>query len=206
MASTWRKRQKKALRTRLLETSLELFRTQGFEQTTVQQIADEVGVGKGTFFNHFPTKVTVLVEWYRNLTLDALAEVEARPHATARGAMQALAAALAVRAVADPDLWDMKSENAFADAKLQNEEHGLDSVLDDYCLRHLSAGKARGEIDPDLDERLMTGMFNAVLTGTAHSWAVAGHAFDLKGTIAARVDFLFRAASSRLDHAPEKAR
>ena len=84
MPGTWREQQKDALRARLLSTSLELFRTNGFEKTTVQEIAEAVGVGKGTFFNHFPTKVMVVAEWYRNLTADALAEVEGRPHATAR--------------------------------------------------------------------------------------------------------------------------
>jgi len=206
MPKTWREQQKDALRARLLSTSLELFRTKGFEKTTVQEIAEAVGVGKGTFFNHFPTKVMVVVEWYRNLTMDALAEVDARPHATAREALQALAAALATRAAAEPDLWDVKSEITFAATKLQSEEQSLDGLLDDYCLRHLAAGKARGEIDPDLDERLITDMFNAVLTGTGHSWVLARHGFDLRETIAARVEFLFRAASTRRDTAPEKSR
>ncbi len=201
---TWRERQKSELRDRLLAASLELFRTQGFEQTTVQQIADEVGVGKGTFFNHFSTKVMVLIEWYRQLTMDALAEAEAQPHATAREAMQALAKALAARANADPELWSMKSRHAFVDANLQSEEHDLDGVLDDYCLRHLSAGKARGEIAPDLEERFIAGMFNAVLTGTGHSWVLAGHGFDLQKTIASRVDFLFRAAAPRGESSRKK--
>lgn len=202
---TWREQQKNALRAKLLKTSLKLFRRYGFEQTTVQQIAREAGVGKGTFFNQFPTKVMVLVEWYRNLTMDALAEVDAEQHATARDAMQALAGALAARVAANPDLWDMKSRNAAVDARLQSEESDLDSVLDDYCLRHFSAGKDRGEIDATLDERFITGTFNAVLTGTGHSWVVAGHGFDLQETVAARVDFLFRAAAPRGDAAAEKA-
>jgi AcrR family transcriptional regulator len=195
MATTWRERQRSALRAQLLDASLALFRKQGFAQTTVQQIADEAGVSKGTFFNYFATKGLVLAEWYRSLSLAALEEVEARPRATTREALLGLGAALAARAAAEPDLWDMKSQYVVVDLNLSREESELDRALEDYCVRRLVAGKTRGEVDPDLDERFFAGMFIAVLTGTGHSWVVAGHGFDLEETVAARVDFLFRAVA-----------
>ena len=47
-------------RDRLYEASLALFREQGYEETTVDQISRRAGVAKGTFFNYFPTKDAVL--------------------------------------------------------------------------------------------------------------------------------------------------
>ncbi|MFC7374723.1 MULTISPECIES: helix-turn-helix domain-containing protein [unclassified Brachybacterium] len=46
--------------TRLIETALKLFETQGFERTTVAQIADAAGVTQMTFFRHFPSKAAVV--------------------------------------------------------------------------------------------------------------------------------------------------
>ena len=43
-------------RDRLYEAALALFREQGYEATTVDQITRQAGVAKGTFFNYFPTK------------------------------------------------------------------------------------------------------------------------------------------------------
>jgi AcrR family transcriptional regulator len=47
-------------RERLYEAALQLFRTQGYEGTTVSQITRQAGLAKGTFFNYFPTKDAVL--------------------------------------------------------------------------------------------------------------------------------------------------
>ena len=47
-------------RERLYEAALALFRTQGYEATTVAQITQRAGLAKGTFFNYFATKDAVL--------------------------------------------------------------------------------------------------------------------------------------------------
>ena len=47
-------------RERLYEAALELFRAQGYEATTVDQITRQAGLAKGTFFNYFHTKDAVL--------------------------------------------------------------------------------------------------------------------------------------------------
>jgi AcrR family transcriptional regulator len=53
----------RALRTRarILEAALDLFERQGYEATTVAQVAEAAGVTQMTFFRHFPTKDAVLV-------------------------------------------------------------------------------------------------------------------------------------------------
>src|SRR5665648_501600 len=49
-------------RARLQACALELFTAQGYDATTVEQIATAAGVSHMTFFRHFPTKESVLVE------------------------------------------------------------------------------------------------------------------------------------------------
>jgi AcrR family transcriptional regulator len=55
----WRQRKKTATRDRLRVSALRLFREQGYEATTVEQIAAEAGVSHMTFFRYFPTKEDV---------------------------------------------------------------------------------------------------------------------------------------------------
>lgn len=45
---------------RIFLNAVDLFLQQGFERTTIEQITEKADVAKGTFFNHFPTKVDVL--------------------------------------------------------------------------------------------------------------------------------------------------
>lgn len=49
-------------RARLQSVALDLFVRQGFEETTVEQIAAAAGVSHMTFFRYFPTKESVAVE------------------------------------------------------------------------------------------------------------------------------------------------
>lgn len=68
-----RERKKIAVRARLYETSISMFRDRGYDRVSVNDIVDAAGVAKGTFFNHFETKAHVLAEWYaQELTIPAL--------------------------------------------------------------------------------------------------------------------------------------
>jgi len=55
-----RERKKAATRLRIQETALALFLDQGYDATTVEQIAATADVSHMTFFRHFPTKEAVV--------------------------------------------------------------------------------------------------------------------------------------------------
>lgn len=55
-----RERHRQEIRQRLYRAALKLFAERGFLETTVEDITEAADVGKGTFFNYFPTKEHVL--------------------------------------------------------------------------------------------------------------------------------------------------
>lgn len=57
--SRWARRKERTHR-RLLEAADALFRSKGFDATTVEEIADAADVAKGTFFNYFESKASLL--------------------------------------------------------------------------------------------------------------------------------------------------
>ncbi len=59
--SRWDRRREQTHR-RLLAAAERLFGTQGFDATTVEEIADAADVAKGTFFNYFSSKEALLGE------------------------------------------------------------------------------------------------------------------------------------------------
>jgi AcrR family transcriptional regulator len=63
-SSNRRSRRRAEIRERLFQSALSLIMRNGLQQTTVSDITEAADVGKGTFFNYFPTKEHVLVEFY----------------------------------------------------------------------------------------------------------------------------------------------
>src|SRR5580765_8714561 len=56
-----RQRKSAELRERLFRAALDLFARKGFSETTVEDITEAADLGKGTFFNYFPSKEHVLL-------------------------------------------------------------------------------------------------------------------------------------------------
>ncbi len=77
-------------RERLVAAALQLFAEQGYDETTVAEIAERAGLTKSTFFRHFPDKRDVLSagqETLSRLLVEGIAS--APPDATPLGAVRA---------------------------------------------------------------------------------------------------------------------
>ncbi|MEV5377554.1 MULTISPECIES: TetR/AcrR family transcriptional regulator [Streptomyces] len=58
-----RERNKLKVRSRLYDSALKLFTEKGYEQTSVDEIAEAADVARGTFFNHFQRKEDLISAW-----------------------------------------------------------------------------------------------------------------------------------------------
>src|SRR5215470_11360629 len=67
-----RERKKRLAQATIEETALRLFLQQGYEQTSIQDIADVVMMSPRTFFRYFASKEEVLVEPMREVLSDGL--------------------------------------------------------------------------------------------------------------------------------------
>lgn len=88
-----RERKKAKTRAAIREVAMRLFREQGYDATTVEQIAEAAEVSPSTFFRYFPTKeVVVLSDEYDPLIVEAFAAqpAELRPVQALRRAMRAV--------------------------------------------------------------------------------------------------------------------
>jgi AcrR family transcriptional regulator len=62
-----REAQKQLTRSRLLDAAAELFSTQGYASTTIEDIATSAGATRATFYLHFPSKSDVVHGFYAAL-------------------------------------------------------------------------------------------------------------------------------------------
>jgi AcrR family transcriptional regulator len=67
-------------RTRILDAALELTQKQGFERTSMAEIAREAGIGQGTLYHHFADKRALLLEfletWGERVAAERRADLE----------------------------------------------------------------------------------------------------------------------------------
>ncbi|MFJ4198733.1 TetR family transcriptional regulator [Streptomyces sviceus] len=76
---TLRERKKQRTREALLRVAIELFTTRGYEQTTVDDIADAVGVSQRTFFRYFAGKEDAALALDAMTVSNFVDSVRARP-------------------------------------------------------------------------------------------------------------------------------
>ncbi|MFG3493954.1 TetR/AcrR family transcriptional regulator [Streptomyces sp. NPDC047928] len=74
-----RERKKRRTRDALLRSALELFTTQGYERTTVDEIADTVDVSQRTFFRYFASKEDVAFAVQQMVEEHFVVALRARP-------------------------------------------------------------------------------------------------------------------------------
>lgn len=75
-----RERQRAETRERLLQAALDEIRHLGVANAQVDRIVASVGVARGTFYFHFPSKEDVLLEWERRREGEIVAMLRGAPH------------------------------------------------------------------------------------------------------------------------------
>jgi AcrR family transcriptional regulator len=74
-----RELQLRETRARIANAALELFATQGYAETTIDQIAIEAGVGRRTIFRYFPTKESMVFDHLRGGREFIIEQLQRRP-------------------------------------------------------------------------------------------------------------------------------
>ncbi|PKM82149.1 MAG: TetR/AcrR family transcriptional regulator [Firmicutes bacterium HGW-Firmicutes-14] len=58
-------RKKEGTKKKIINTAMNLFKQQGFDATTMEQIASEADIAKGTLYNYFPVKEAIIDEYIK---------------------------------------------------------------------------------------------------------------------------------------------
>ncbi len=70
----------KTSKAQLLTISLDLFRTKGFDATTMRDIAGAAGMSLGAFYYYYPSKDSIILDYYRQVQDEHVSLVAQRIH------------------------------------------------------------------------------------------------------------------------------
>ncbi|HZQ22158.1 MAG TPA: TetR family transcriptional regulator [Terriglobales bacterium] len=173
-SSSRRERKRAETRQRIFRAAMELFAKHGFLATTVEEITEAADVGKGTFFNYFPSKEHVLgvlheVQLAKVAEARKAAEKGDQPirevlHkfmyriAEEPGRSQQLARGLVVTMISSEYIRDIFIETLTRGAQMLSEV--------------LKRGQERGEIRTDLTPEEMVRIFQQNILGALVHWSI----------------------------------
>jgi AcrR family transcriptional regulator len=173
-----RERRSADIRERLFRSALHLFAQKGFAETTVEDITEAADVGKGTFFNYFPSKDHILLA-FSDMQLAKL-EQSINGLVTSQQPLREFMRGLVLRMTEEPLrnpgmiralLLGYLSSNPVREAMIdkQNRAHSLHKQM-------VEIGQERGEIRKDLPAAEIAHVFRQTILGTLLIWSVTGDA------------------------------
>jgi AcrR family transcriptional regulator len=184
-----RERKKQETRLRLMEAALHLFHENGYDDTTVEQIASAADVAKGTFFNYFETKqatLPALVEWRLQRLEEAISSEQGAPTSPVERIKTAL------RLLANDPLIDpVLARQVFAAIVHQQEPaHHPGFALAQLLAEQIRQAQAAGEIRADLDPVYLGCLVRALFFQQMTTWHHGHCPEPLPETLDKAVDLL----------------
>ncbi|MBI5837104.1 MAG: TetR/AcrR family transcriptional regulator [Candidatus Eisenbacteria bacterium] len=166
-----RERKKDETRQRIFRAAVDLFREKGFEATTIDDITERSDVAKGTFFNYFPRKDSVL-GYFSDRQLE---EVEANLGAVLAGDLPVREKLHRIYGTAAAAYSEDRELSRFILVELMSrafspaEESAMrwHDMTAQILTRGIEAGEMRSDMDPLRAEAVLTGVYFA----TVYTWA-----------------------------------
>ena len=172
-----RQRRRAELQHRILQAAMRLFAERGFAATTVETITEAADVGKGTFFNYFPTKEHVLSSFadiQRGKYEDALEQARSGKEST-RAILQRLYRSLPPSQASPALVRSVLGTFLTGDAVRQMMAGNVVRARR-MLAEVLTLGQRGGEVRGDMKAMEMARYFQESLFGVAVVWALAGPA------------------------------
>ncbi len=165
-------KRKRERRLRIYDAAVDLFRSQGFERTTVNQIAEAADIVPATFFNHFQNKNALMGQMTTEVLgfLERMLEEEFQAAESTRERLTGFAARAAnqigdARGLARDVLLELvrrESEPGQPPPYVGRVHQPFAAMLRD--------GQDRGEVRRDRDARFLSEMVVGILNATITNW------------------------------------
>ncbi|ODA41315.1 TetR/AcrR family transcriptional regulator [Desulfosporosinus sp. BG] len=161
-----RERKKRETREKIFSNAMQLFRLQGFTATSVEQITQYADVGKGTFYNYFPTKEAVILEFSRRTCQDLVNNGRQKHSLSTRERLETLLQDWAEFMINDREIaWVTVRNREGADYDL-SLHYGLLAIL--------TVGQQSNEISRDFDPAFLAESLEGMMIQHFMRWFVSG--------------------------------
>jgi AcrR family transcriptional regulator len=183
-----RQRRSAETRERLFRAALEIFAQKGFTETTVEDITNAADVGKGTFFNYFPSKDHILLAFgeMQLAKLEAAIEVARRTNEPMPEFLRSLGTRMTQEPTRNPGIIRALLQAYLSTAPVRAAMIDLQKRVHALHTQIVELGQQRGEIRSDLPAAEIANVFRQTVFGTLLVWSLYGDS-----TLHARIEAAF---------------
>ena len=161
-----RERKKKETREKIFANAMQLFRLQGFNATSVEQITQHADVGKGTFYNYFSTKESIILEFSRRTWQELVSKGRQKPSLSTRQRLEILLNDWAEFMIKDREIAWVTIRN--------REGSDYDMSLHYALLAILTVGQQNSEISREFDPAFLAESLEGMMIQHFIHWFVSG--------------------------------
>jgi AcrR family transcriptional regulator len=173
-----RQRRSAETRERLFRAALRLFAEQGFAETTVEDITNAADVGKGTFFNYFPSKEHILIA-FSDMQLSKLQatvdQMRARPEPM-RSFFRAMTLRMTEEPSKSPDVVRALLQANLSSSSVRSVMLERSARAEGLLTQLVQIGQERGEFRRDVPALELAQVFRQTIFGTLLMWSLHGDA------------------------------
>lgn len=184
-----RQRRSAELRERIFRAALDLFARKGFAETTVEDITNAADVGKGTFFNYFPSKNHILLEFGEMQIgrLQAAVEQAQSSSEPVETFLKALRTRMTEEPARNPAIVRAILQAHLSSAPVREVMGKNHARAQGLLAQFIELGQSRGDIRKDIPATELAYVFRQTVFGTLLLWSLFGDA-----TLPDRIDTALR--------------
>ena len=163
-----RERKKARTRASIREHALRLFREQGYQRTTVEQIAAAAEVSPSTFFRYFPTKEDLILQ--DDMDIRMVEALERQP--AELGPIGAFRAATreVIGSYSEADLELLRQTSALSMTVPEVRARAIDEFARTIAVMSEALAKRTGRPADDLVVRTLAGAISGVIMSNTMPW------------------------------------
>jgi AcrR family transcriptional regulator len=193
-----RARRSAEIRERLFRAALDLFAAKGFAETTVEDITEAADVGKGTFFNYFPSKDHILLAFgeMQLAKLEAAIEEARRKNEPIPQFLRSLGARMIQEPTRHPAIVRTLLQAFLSTTAVRQAMLDMQKRVQALHAQIMQLGQEQGEIRKDLPAVELGYVFRQALLGTLLIWSLSGDA-PLHSRIETAFDVLWSGLAPR---------
>lgn len=194
--TTRTERKKEAIKQKIVITAMQLFKEQGVDSTTMEQIAREVDIAKATLYNYFPVKEAIISEYIQQSFREnnAVHIQQMREQPDTRSRMIMILGTLMEGVQAQKEIFER-----FLVYQIQNmisvqRDGGIKSGLRSLAREIILLGQSDGGIRSDLPFDILVALFEFVFVEVAQEFYMQPEDFNAAQTIEHCVDLFLNGA------------